>query len=100
MKSLLKSTLIFVILLFISLIWVIYWGGIYLEMNIDIEKYGWTPYASILILLLVFTRGKLLFNSRNRGKDGEKLPKLIYIILILTAIILLLFPPVLSFLNK
>mgnify|MGYP003448307241 FL=1 len=100
MKSLLKSTLIFVIFLLISLIWVIFWGGIYLEMNIDIEKYGWTPYVSILILLLVFTRGKLLFNSRNRGKDGEKLPKLIYIILILTAIILLLFPPVLSFLNK
>lgn len=100
MKSLLKSTLIFVIFLLISLIWVIFWGGIYEEMNIDIEKYGWTPYVSILILLLVFTRGKLLFNSRNRGKDGEKLPKLIYIILILTAIILLLFPPVLSFLNK
>ncbi|MEK4522254.1 hypothetical protein NSQ95_08160 [Psychrobacillus sp. FSL W7-1457] len=100
MKSLLNSTLIFVILLFISLNWVIFWGGIYEEMNIDIEKYGWTPYVSILILLLVFTRGKLLFNSRNRGKDGEKLPKLIYIILILTAIILLLFPPVLSFLNK
>lgn len=100
MKTIFKSTLVFVIFLSISLIWVIYWGGIYSEKNIDIEKYGWTPYVSMLILLLVFTRGKLQFNSRNRGKDGEKLPKLIYIILILTAIILLLLPLVLSFLNK
>ena len=100
MKSLLKSTLLFVILIVISSIWVIYWGGIYLEMNIDIEKYGWTPYVSILILFLVFTSGKLHFSSRDRGNDREKLPKWIYIILILTAIILLLFPLVQSFLNN
>ena len=100
MKSLLKSVLLFVIFIVISLIWVVYWGGIYLEMNIDIEKYGWTPYVSIIILILVFTSGKLHFRSRDRGKDREKLPKWIYIILILTAIILLFFPLVLSFLNK
>ncbi|WP_419957454.1 hypothetical protein [Psychrobacillus psychrotolerans] len=98
MKIFLESTLILVIVVFVSIIWVILWGSIYLEIGIDIdERYGGMPYVSILILFLVLYKNKLQFSGRNKGKDREKLPKLISKILIFTAISLLFLPPVLSF---
>lgn len=98
MRVFLESTTILVIFVFISFIWVIYWGSIFFEIGIDIERYGWTPYVSFNILFLVLYKNKLQFSGRNKGKDKEKLPKLISKILVFTAIILLFFPPVMSFL--
>ncbi|MFJ7971816.1 hypothetical protein [Psychrobacillus sp. NPDC096389] len=97
MRVFLESAIILVIFAFVSSIWVIFFGSIYLEIGIDIERYGWTPYVSILILFLVLYRNKLQFSGRNKGKDREKLPKLISTILIFTAISLLFLPLVLSF---
>lgn len=97
MRVFLESALILVIFVFVSSIWVIFFGSIYLEIGIDIEKYGWTPYVSILMLFLVLYTNKLQFSRKNKGKVREKLPKLISKILVFTAISLLFFPPVLSF---
>ncbi len=97
MKFFLESSLILVIFVFVSSIWVIFFGSIYLKIGVNIEKYGWTPYVSILMLFLVIYKNKLQYSRRNKGKDREKLPKLISKILIFTAISLLFLPPVLSF---
>lgn len=40
MRVFLESTTILVIFVFISFIWVIYWGSIYFEIGIDIEREG------------------------------------------------------------
>jgi len=97
MRVFLESTLILAIFVFVSIIWVIFGGSIYLEIGIGIENYSWTPYVSINILFLVIYKNKLQFRGRDKRKDKEKLPKLISRILIFTAISLLFLPPVLSF---
>lgn len=72
--------------------------NVYLEIGIDIEKYGWMGFISIFILIFVLYRNKLQFSGWYKGKDRDKLPKIVSQILIFSSINLLLLPPVLSFL--
>ena len=71
--------------------------NVYIEIGIDIEKYGWMGFVSILLLIFVLYRNKLQFSGWYKGKDRAKLPKMVSQILIFSSICLLLLPPVLSF---
>ena len=72
-------------------------GYVYLEIGTDINEYGWMTYIAIPILIFVLYRNKLQFSGWYKGKDREKLPKIVSQILIFTSISLLFLPPVLSF---
>lgn len=73
-------------------------GTIYQELGTDIHKYGWMTYSAILTLIFVLYRNKLQFNGWYKGDGRKKLPKIVSSILICSSIILLVLPPVLSFL--
>lgn len=67
---------------------------IYFEMGIDTEKFGLIVFTTIFILFFVLYRNKLQFSGWYKGK--EKLPRILSQILILSAIVLILIPPVLT----
>ena len=69
---------------------------IYLEMGIDTEKFGFIVFTAIFILFFVLYRNKLQFSGWYKGKGKEKLPRIVSQILILSAIVLILIPPVLT----
>ncbi len=77
-------------------------GGIphafYTTIGIDTDNYGWTAMLGVFILIFVLYRNKLQFSGWYTGKGGEKLPKGLSKLLIISAIVLLLFSPFLHFL--
>lgn len=72
--------------------------AIYSTIGIDTDNYGWTAMLGVFILIFVLYRNKLQFSGWYTGKGGEKLPKGVSKLLIISAIVLLLSPPFLHFL--
>lgn len=71
---------------------------IYLEMELETEKYGLIVFIAIFILFFVLYRNKLQFSGWYKGKGREKIPRIVSQILILSSAILLLLPPFLNLL--
>lgn len=70
---------------------------IYLNIGIDTETYGWKPMIGVFIIIFVLYRNKLQFSGWYTGKGREKLSKRVALMLIISAIVLLLSPPVLQY---
>ncbi|OIJ16840.1 hypothetical protein BKP45_02740 [Anaerobacillus alkalidiazotrophicus] len=71
--------------------------AIYSNIGIHTEKYGWTAMLGVFILIFVLYRNKLQFSGWYEGKGREKLPIAVSKTLIISAIVLLLSPPILHF---
>ena len=50
-------------------------NGIYINIGVNPNQYGWLGSIAILILLFVWYRNKLQFSGWYSGKGKEKLPK-------------------------
>ena len=74
-------------------------NGIYINIGVNMNQYGWLGSIAILILLFVWYRNKLQFSGWYSGIGKEKLPKMASQILILCSLFLLCAPPVLSMLQ-
>ncbi|MBO1000194.1 hypothetical protein IOC57_20940 [Bacillus sp. SD075] len=74
-------------------------NGIYINLGVNMNQYGWLGSIAILILLFVWYRNKLQFSGWYSGKGKEKLPKMVSRILILCSLFLLCAPPALSMLQ-
>jgi hypothetical protein len=72
--------------------------AIYSTIGMDTEKYGWSYMLGVFIVIFVLYRNKLQFSGWYNGKGREKLPKVLSKTLIISAIILLLSPPILHIL--
>lgn len=72
--------------------------AVYSNIGIDTDKYGWTAMIGVFILIFVLYRNRLQFSGWYTGKGREKLPSVVSKTLIISAIILLLSPPILHFL--
>lgn len=72
--------------------------AIYSTIGIDTDKYGWTAMIGVFVLIFVLYRNKFQFSGWYTGKGREKLPNGVSNTLIISAIILLLSPPILHFL--
>lgn len=76
-------------------------GGLFVESiytSFSTEpKYFWLGYIGILILIVVLYRNKLQFSGWYKGKGMKKLPKILSQMFIFSSIILLLLPPIISF---
>src|SRR5690625_1990542 len=70
-------------------------GNIY-TINEVTESYSWLSAIAILILLFVLYRNKLQFSGWYKGKGKAKLPKSVTVILILSSILLIILPFVIS----
>ncbi len=57
-------------------------NGIYINIGVNMNQYGWLGSIAILILLFVWYRNKLQFSGWYSGKGKEKLPKMASQILI------------------
>ena len=66
-------------------------GNIY-TINEATESYSWLSTIAILILLFVLYRNKLQFSGWYKGKGKAKLPKSVTMTLILSSILLIIFP--------
>ncbi|MFO1442905.1 hypothetical protein KDN24_06705 [Bacillus sp. Bva_UNVM-123] len=73
---------------------------VYLAFGTDTNNYGWIGFIAILIFLFVLYRNKLQFSGWYKGKGREKLPKKVSQSLKFGVILLLLLPPILSFVMK
>ncbi|OIJ09070.1 hypothetical protein BKP35_17305 [Anaerobacillus arseniciselenatis] len=71
--------------------------AIYSNIGINTDKYGWIAMLGVFLLIFVLYRNKLQFSGWYTGKGREKLPKTLSKTLILSAIVLLLSPPILHF---
>ncbi|MCT2535409.1 hypothetical protein NC661_17990 [Aquibacillus koreensis] len=72
--------------------------AIYTSIGIDTDKYGWISMFGVFIFIFVLYRNKLQFSGWYTGKGREKLPGVVSKTLLLSAILLLLSPPILHFL--
>lgn len=98
MRVLLELIRIIVIFVIIGGIFGSLLDNVYSAIGTDTKKYGWLGFIAILILFFVLYRNKLQFSGWYKGKGRETLPKKVYQILIFSGIVLLLLPPILSFL--
>ena len=71
--------------------------NIYSAIGTDTQKYGWLGSIAILILFFVLYRNKLQFSGWYKSKGREKLPKNVNRILVISGVLFLLLPPILSF---
>jgi hypothetical protein len=71
---------------------------LYSKMGISTDKYGWIGYIAFLFLYFLVYRNKLQLSGWYTGKGREKLPKWVSKLLVSISIIILLLPPLLSFL--
>lgn len=69
---------------------------IYLKIGITAEKYTGFGFIAAFLLLFVIYRNKWQFSGWYQGKGKQKLPKKLSKYLVLSAIFLLLLPPVLN----
>lgn len=69
---------------------------IYLKIGITAEKYAGFGFIAAFLLFFVIYRNKLQFSGWYQGKGKLKLPKKLSKYLVLSAIFLLLLPPVLN----
>ncbi|WP_375089893.1 hypothetical protein ACDZ29_03445 [Peribacillus sp. RS7] len=74
-------------------------NGIYINIGVNMNQYGWLGSIAILILLFIWYRNKLQFSGWYSGKWKEKLPKTASRILIMCSLFFLCAPPVLSVLQ-
>ena len=70
-------------------------GNIY-TINEATESYSWLGAIAILLLLFVLYRNKLQFSGWYKGEGRVKLPKSVFLTLILSSILLILLPFVLG----
>ncbi|AOH56212.1 hypothetical protein ABE28_017755 [Peribacillus muralis] len=70
-------------------------NGIYSNIGVDTEQFGWIGSVAILLLLFVWYRNKLQFSGWYAGKGKEKLPKTATRVLIICSLLLLCAPPIL-----
>lgn len=96
-KILLELIRILVIFLVLGSIGGIFLESIYTSIGTD-PKYFWLGYIGIFILIFVLYRNKLQFSGWYKEKGMKRLPKVISKTLIISAVILLLLPPILSYL--
>lgn len=97
MRVLLELIRIIIVFAFVGGILGYIVGQVYLDIGIDTEKYGWMGFFAIFILFFVLYRNKLQFSGWYKGEGRKKLPKIVTRILIVSSIILLSLPPVVSF---
>jgi hypothetical protein len=71
---------------------------VYIKLGTNIDTYGWMVLIAILTLFFVLYRNKYQFSGWYSGKGRDKLPKKISKLLISSSIVLLILPPILSFL--
>ena len=71
-------------------------NSIYLKIGITPEKYAAFIFIAAFVLFFVLYRNKWQFSGWYKGKEKRKLPKKLSKYLILSAIFLLLLPPVLN----
>ena len=71
---------------------------LYLKIGVNTDKYLWMGYIAILLVFFLLYRNKLQFSGWYTGKGREKLPKWASKSLVSISILLLLLPPLLSFL--
>ncbi|ADU32178.1 hypothetical protein Bcell_3944 [Evansella cellulosilytica DSM 2522] len=95
MRVLLELIRIIFIFAFLGVLLGIIPHSIYLLIGINTEKYAWSYMLGIFILIFVLYRNKLQFSGWYKGKGREKLPKALSKTLTISAIILLLSPPML-----
>lgn len=69
---------------------------IYLKIGITAEKYAGFGFIAAFLLFFVIYRNKWQFSGWYQGKGKQKLPKKLSKYLVLSAIFLLLLPPVLN----
>lgn len=69
---------------------------IYLKIGITAEKYVGFGFIAAFLLFFVIYRNKWQFSGWYQGKGKQKLPKKLSKYLVLSAIFLLLLPPVLN----
>lgn len=70
--------------------------NMYLAIGSNTGKYSWLGFIAVLILFFVLYRNKLQFSGWYRGKGREKLPKRATQLLVLSAVVLIILPPILS----
>lgn len=97
-KILLELIRILVIFLLIGSMGGLFLESIYISIGTN-PKYFWLGYIAILILIFVLYRNKLQFSGWYKQKEMKRLPKAISNTLIISAGILLLLPPILSYLT-
>jgi hypothetical protein len=74
--------------------------NLYSAIGTDTKKYGWMVFIAIFSMLFVLYRNKLQFTGWYKGKGRERLSKKLSKIFTFSIVILLLLPPILSFLLK
>lgn len=62
-----------------------------------IDTFGWIGILAILIILFVLYRNKYQYSGWYTGNNREKLPKNVSKVLISISILLMLLPPILSY---
>jgi hypothetical protein len=64
--------------------------------NRTAASFSWVGAIALLLLIFVLYRNKLQFSGWYKGKDGEKLPKNLTILLISVSLLLLILPFILG----
>jgi hypothetical protein len=70
----------------------------YRKLGTDTHIYGWIGFAAIFILFLVLYRNRLQFSGWYTGKGREKFSRKVTTLFISGSILLLVLPPLLSYL--
>lgn len=73
--------------------------NIYSSLNIEMGKYGWIGGVSIYLLLFVLYRNILQFSGWYKGKNNKKLAKSTTIFLLVSSVLLIFMPMLLSYLQ-
>jgi hypothetical protein len=97
MKVLLELIRIVFIFVFLGGILSAFINYVYLKLGTNTESFGWIEFLAILILIFVLYRNKSQFSGWYTGNGREKLPKRVSKLLVFISILLLLLPPILSF---
>jgi len=100
MRTLLELIRIILLFAIVGSIMFYFLNYIYLEMGIATEKFGLIVFTAIFIVYFILYRNKLQFSGWYKGQGREKLPRKVSQILILSAIVLILIPPVLNLLFR
>lgn len=96
MRVLLEWLRVLFILLILLAILGAFFENVYAALGNGAEKYSWISLIAIFIIIFVLYRNKFQFSGWYEGEGKEKLSKKVTQLLMTSAIIFMLLPPIIS----